>query len=129
MVPVAVCVVSLTALMFIRIPELPEHVFAGKLRGSLEWRTMTGSGALTAGPIAAVRFDVDGALYSQSRLRRRLLPRLLDSACVDPLSGFRAARVLREYRRTLERLRMEDRPLGYRVAALSDGGAGGEGGS
>jgi len=55
--------------------------------------------------IQALVFDVDGTLYHQGMLRRRMLWRLLLTFARQPLQGWRAARILSEYRRGQERLR------------------------
>jgi HAD superfamily hydrolase (TIGR01509 family) len=64
---------------------------------------------LAGKPIAAILFDVDGTLYLQSRLRRRVLLRLLSYSLANPRAGVRAIRVVQEYRRALENLR--ERPV------------------
>jgi FMN phosphatase YigB (HAD superfamily) len=53
----------------------------------------------------ALVFDVDGTLYHQGMLRRRMLWRLLRTYARQPLQGWRTARILSEYRREQERLR------------------------
>jgi HAD superfamily hydrolase (TIGR01549 family) len=53
----------------------------------------------------ALVFDVDGTLYSQRRLRWKLLPRLGLAVASGGAEGWRCARVLREYRRQLESMR------------------------
>jgi len=53
----------------------------------------------------ALVFDVDGTLYRQGMLRRRMLWRLLRSYAGRPREGWRTARILSEYRRGQERLR------------------------
>lgn len=50
-------------------------------------------------------FDVDGTLYHQGTLRRRIVWRFLCAYATRPLEGWRTARILSEYRRGQERLR------------------------
>jgi FMN phosphatase YigB (HAD superfamily) len=50
-------------------------------------------------------FDVDGTLYDQGCLQRRLLPRLAAYCLLHPMQGWRTVRVLSAWRRSLERLR------------------------
>jgi phosphoglycolate phosphatase/putative hydrolase of the HAD superfamily len=53
-------------------------------------------------------FDVDGTLYDQGRLRHQLLPRLAAYCLLHPLQGWRAARILSAWRRSLEMLRQSE---------------------
>jgi FMN phosphatase YigB (HAD superfamily) len=64
--------------------------------------------ALTRGPqeLEAIVFDVDGTLYRQDQLRRRMLVHLVRSHAMRPVRGWRTARVLQAYRRAQEDLRV-----------------------
>jgi len=69
--------------------------------------------------IQALLFDLDGTLYSQRALQRRIIPRLLVGALREGLAPLRA---IDANRRALELLRREDRDLDlpldhYRLAA------------
>jgi FMN phosphatase YigB (HAD superfamily) len=55
--------------------------------------------------IRAVLFDLDGTLYDQRRLRRRMLRELVAYCAAHPLQGPRACRALAEYRKGQEALR------------------------
>jgi HAD superfamily hydrolase (TIGR01509 family) len=55
----------------------------------------------------AVIFDVDGTLYDQRTLRKRMALRMVSAYWMRPASGFRAARALQAYRRAQEELRGE----------------------
>jgi FMN phosphatase YigB (HAD superfamily) len=63
--------------------------------------------ALTEGApeLRAIVFDVDGTLYRQDQLRRRMLVQLLRAHVTHPFRGWRTARVLQAYRRAQEDLR------------------------
>lgn len=56
-------------------------------------------------PVEALIFDVDGTLYSERLLRRRLLPRLAFGLAMSGFDGWRCLRALAEYRRQLEAMR------------------------
>ena len=60
--------------------------------------------------LRAVVFDVDGTLYNQRRLRRKMTAHLLSQFAGRPLQGLLAIRVLRAHRKALERLRLEEQP-------------------
>ena len=67
-----------------------------------------GPSGLLAKPIAplrAVLFDVDGTLYRQAPLRRRLAFALLRAYVASPREGLAVARALAAYRRAQEQLR------------------------
>lgn len=53
----------------------------------------------------AILFDVDGTLYSQGRLRRAMLLRLLRAHALAPVEGVRTLRCLSAFRRAQETLR------------------------
>jgi beta-phosphoglucomutase-like phosphatase (HAD superfamily) len=55
--------------------------------------------------IQAVIFDVDGTLYDQSVLRRKIALRLLSAYAIRPARGIQALRVIQAYRRAHEALR------------------------
>jgi len=55
--------------------------------------------------LQALIFDVDGTLYHQGMLRRRMAWRLLRSYALRPFRGLRTARILAAYRHGQERLR------------------------
>ncbi len=55
--------------------------------------------------IRAVVFDVDGTLYRQDKLRKRMLVRLLTAHLTHPVRGWRTGRILQAYRRAQEDLR------------------------
>jgi phosphoglycolate phosphatase/putative hydrolase of the HAD superfamily len=71
----------------------------GSPRPSL--RNPLGSGR----PIRAVLFDLDGTLYRQDQLRRRMAVELLSLLARGPLAAHRSLRVLRAYRHAQEQLR------------------------
>ncbi len=50
-------------------------------------------------------FDLDGTLYKQSMIRRRMAARLLKSCLSEPIHGWRILRGLRAYRRAQEEMR------------------------
>src|SRR5579864_5188355 len=50
-------------------------------------------------------FDLDGTLYKQSTIRRRMAGRLLKSCLAEPIHGLRILRGLRAYRRAQEEMR------------------------
>jgi FMN phosphatase YigB (HAD superfamily) len=60
---------------------------------------------LSALPLNAVVFDIDGTLYRQDVLRRVMLIQLLRVHAINPARGWRTARVLQAYRRAQEHLR------------------------
>ena len=60
---------------------------------------------LAAGGVRAVLFDVDGTLYSQSRLRVFMAVELAWATLRSPARMPETARVIRTFRRTRERLR------------------------
>jgi phosphoglycolate phosphatase/putative hydrolase of the HAD superfamily len=61
---------------------------------------------VTPAYVKALVFDIDGTLYRQPPLRRAILLRLLAMMAVRPAHGWRTVRVLREYRRAQETLRL-----------------------
>lgn len=83
------------------------------------------------GDVAAVIFDVDGTLYDQRRLRRRMAVRLAIWMATHPLRARRVGRVLRHFRNAQEHLRLhetgdgalEDAQLSYAAsrAQVSEG--------
>jgi HAD superfamily hydrolase (TIGR01509 family) len=60
--------------------------------------------AVRAAPLALL-FDLDGTLYKQSMIRRRMAGRLLKSCLAEPIHGWRILRGLRAYRRAQEEMR------------------------
>jgi FMN phosphatase YigB (HAD superfamily) len=60
---------------------------------------------LSALPLKTVVFDIDGTLYRQDMLRRTMLIHLLRAHAMNPVRGWRTARVLQAYRRAQEHLR------------------------
>ncbi len=56
----------------------------------------------------AMLFDVDGTLYDQSFVRRRMLLRMLAHASIQPLDALRTVRILCAYRLAQERVRYAD---------------------
>ena len=58
-----------------------------------------------AWPVQGVIFDVDGTLYNQNALRRRIVPRIAAAHWNRPADGLRAIRVLHAYRQAHEQLR------------------------
>lgn len=67
-----------------------------------------GAAQTDALPIRAIVTDVDGTLYRQSIVRRRMAWELLRCCVRSPRSGWRAARAIRVYRQTQEELRAEN---------------------
>ena len=61
--------------------------------------------AFEAGRFKAVVMDVDGTLYRQSSVRRKMLWRLMRTHVCQPTQGFSTLRVLRAYRKAQEVLR------------------------
>ena len=55
--------------------------------------------------IAAVILDVDGTLYDQAVIRRKMASELISAYILKPAAGFRLFRFLRRYRQAQERLR------------------------
>lgn len=62
-------------------------------------------------PIAAVLFDVDGTLYAQGPLRRRMALELAKSVVVSPLGARQRIAALRAFRHAQERLRESAVPV------------------
>jgi HAD superfamily hydrolase (TIGR01549 family) len=60
--------------------------------------------AVRAAPFALL-FDLDGTLYKQSMIRRRMAGRILKSCLAEPIHGWRILRGLGAYRRAQEALR------------------------
>ena len=56
----------------------------------------------------AIVFDVDGTLYHQPPVRRRMSLRLARFCLGSPLAGWRTVRLLAAYRKAQESLRLED---------------------
>lgn len=65
--------------------------------------------------VGAVLFDVDGTLYTQSLVRRRMLARLAHDMLLHPVQGTRTARFLQAYRSSQERLRTDEICTGERT--------------
>jgi putative hydrolase of the HAD superfamily len=63
---------------------------------------------LTAKPIRAVLFDVDGTLYQQRPVRVSMAAELLRFTVARPRDGLRTVRVLKAYRNAQETLRRSD---------------------
>jgi putative hydrolase of the HAD superfamily len=61
-------------------------------------------------PVRAVLFDLDGTLYDQSRMRRRMALELARFACVHPLRARSVWPALAAYRRAQEKVRREAAP-------------------
>jgi hypothetical protein len=55
--------------------------------------------------IAAVILDVDGTLYDQAVIRRKMASELISAYILKPAAGFKLCRFLRRYRQAQERLR------------------------
>ncbi len=55
--------------------------------------------------VEGVIFDVDGTLYDQAALRRRIVPRIAAAHWTRPVTGVRVVRALQAYRRAHEELR------------------------
>ena len=68
------------------------------------------AGTRSTRPIRAGPFDVDGTLYSQTRLRARVASMLVRMALSTPVATLEAIRVLRTFRRMREELRGHDGP-------------------
>jgi FMN phosphatase YigB (HAD superfamily) len=64
-------------------------------------------------------FDVDGTLYCQSCLRRRLAPALLSHFLRHPRDAWRTLRILRAWRRSLEELRRRPGQIAIPAAQMS----------
>jgi HAD superfamily hydrolase (TIGR01549 family) len=73
---------------------------------------------VTAAAVRGVLFDLDGTLYRQAPLRRRMAAELLASPLAGPLSALRAARGVALFRRTRETLRAEPGGVGRLQYAL-----------
>ena len=58
----------------------------------------------------AILTDLDGTLYNQAALRRRMALQLLRAYCLQPRREWRSIRVLRAYRLAQERLRALEAP-------------------
>src|SRR5262249_37696285 len=61
--------------------------------------------------LRGVIFDIDGTLYSQRRLRFRMMAALLRPSLRSPLRQLQAIRLLSAYRNAQERLRLADSDL------------------
>ena len=59
----------------------------------------------TLARIQGIIFDVDGTLYDQSALRRRLVPRIVAAHRTSPIQGIRVLRTIQAYREAHEGLR------------------------
>ncbi len=62
-------------------------------------------GTLDPSRLEAVIFDLDGTLYQQKPLQRRILVRLLRAYALHPRQGVHTARILYAYRKAQEELR------------------------
>ena len=60
--------------------------------------------------LKALVFDVDGTLYRQGRLRRKIAYRLARAVAQSPAEGLQALRAIRAYRRAQETLRSRKDP-------------------
>jgi HAD superfamily hydrolase (TIGR01509 family) len=58
----------------------------------------------------AILTDLDGTLYSQAALRRRMVLQILRAFSLQPRRGWRTIRILRAYRLAQERLRALEAP-------------------
>jgi FMN phosphatase YigB (HAD superfamily) len=67
-------------------------------------------------------FDVDGTLYRQAPVRRRMALRLLSYSIRNPLAGLKTAAFLRHYRRAQEQLRASGSCRDQLHAACLDNG-------
>jgi putative hydrolase of the HAD superfamily len=77
----------------------------------------TGTEAL--GRVQGVIFDVDGTLYDQSALRRRIVPKMVAAYWTKPTKGVRVIRALRAYRRAHEELRNQAFSADLQLAAAA----------
>jgi len=63
--------------------------------------------SITGDDVRAVVFDLDGTLYRQGPVRRRMLRRLVGAHWSRPVAGLRTARMLGAYRHAQESLRAD----------------------
>ncbi len=70
-------------------------------------------------PVQCVIFDVDGTLYDQSALRRRIIPRIAAAYCTRPATGLRVIRALQAYRAAHEQLRNQAFSSDLQIAAAA----------
>jgi putative hydrolase of the HAD superfamily len=81
------------------------HIRVAKASHPISFYTMIQLRMLDTSRIRAVLFDLDGTLYDQSILRRKMAARLLRACAANPRRGFRALRAVQAYRHAHEALR------------------------
>src|SRR5437868_813409 len=70
-------------------------------------------------PFEALIFDVDGTLYCQGPLRRRMLLRLLAAHLRHPWNGLKTMRMLSAYRKAQETLRWAPEATDFASAQIA----------
>jgi putative hydrolase of the HAD superfamily len=70
--------------------------------------------------VQAIIFDVDGTLYDQSALRRRIVPRIAAAHWTSPFQCVRVMRALQAYRQAHEQLRNHAFSLDLQLRVAAD---------
>jgi HAD superfamily hydrolase (TIGR01509 family) len=73
----------------------------------------------SVGRVQGIIFDVDGTLYDQNALRRRIVPRMVAAHWTTPTRGVRVIRALQAYRQAHEELRSQAFSADLQLAAAA----------